>query len=109
LAEPAAQKAVAKLKKNPKSATPKLAEVLQSTNKLGNTHIVEVLTDWVNTSTFDYFIPLLGNDVEIIRQGVSEALSNAENIDPNPLVGKLADSNLSKTAIMNVLRRIKKN
>tara|TARA_B110000240_G_C13310346_1_gene372512 strand:- start:611 stop:748 length:138 start_codon:yes stop_codon:yes gene_type:complete len=45
LAEPAAQKAVAKLKKNPKSATPKLAEILQSTNKLGNTHIVEVLTD----------------------------------------------------------------
>jgi HEAT repeat protein len=103
LAEPAVQKAVAKLKKNPKSSIPKLAEALQSTNKLGNTHIIEVLTDLANTSTLDYFIPLLGNDVEIIRQGVSEALSNAENIDPNPLVGKLADSNLSKTAIMNVL------
>ena len=103
LAEPNIQKAIAKLKKNPKSSIPKLAEALQSTNKLGNTHIIEVLTDLANTITLDYYIPLLGNDVEIIRQGVSEALSKAEKIDPNPLVAKLADPNLSKTAIMNVL------
>ncbi len=38
LAEPNAQKAIAKLKKSPKSSIPKLAEALQSTNKLGNTH-----------------------------------------------------------------------
>ncbi|MFK7793729.1 MAG: HEAT repeat domain-containing protein [Gammaproteobacteria bacterium] len=103
LAEPNVQKAITKLKKSPKSSIPKLAEALQSTNKQGNSHIIEVLTDLASSSTLDYYIPLLGNDVEVIRQGVAEALSQAENIDPNPLVGKLADPNLSKTAIMNIL------
>ena len=104
LAEPAAQKAIAKFKKNPKASIPKLAEALQSSNKLGNTNIIEVLTELASSSTLDYYIPLLGNDVELIRHGVSEALSNAEGIDPNPLVAHLSDPNLSKTAIMNVLK-----
>ncbi len=103
LGEPAIQKAIAKLKKNPKASIPRLAEALQSTNKLANAHIIEVLTDLASTSTLDSYVPFLGDDVEIIRQGVSEALCKAEDIDPNALVGKLADPNLSKTAIMNVL------
>ncbi len=103
LAEPAVQKAIAKLKKNPKSSIPKLAEALQSSNKAGNAHIIEVLTDLASTSTLEHYVPLLGNDVELIRQGVSEALCNAEQIDPNPLVAHLSDPNLSKTAIMNIL------
>jgi len=97
--QPNAQKAVAKLKKNPKSSIPKLAEALQSTNKLANTHIIEILTDLASSATLEYYVPYLGNDVEVIRQGVSEALCKAENIDPNPLVPRLADPNLSKTAI----------
>ena len=103
LAEPAAQKAIAKLKKNPKAAIPKLAQALQSTNKQANRHIIEVLTDMASTSTLDLYIPLLGDDVELVRQGVSEALCNADGIDPNPLVGKLSDPNLSKTSIMSIL------
>jgi len=103
LAEPAVQKAIAKLKKSPKSSIPKLAEALQSSNKAGNANIIEVLTDLASASTLDYYVPLLGNDVELIRQGVSEALCNAEQIDPNPLVACLSDPNLSKTAIMNIL------
>ena len=58
LAELNAQKAIAKLKKSPKSSIPKLAEALQSTNKLGNTHIIEVLTDLANSSTLEYYMML---------------------------------------------------
>ncbi len=103
LADPTVQKAIAKLKKNPKSSIPKLAHALQSSNKQANRHIIEVLTDLASTSTLDIFIPLLGDDVELVRQGVSEALCNADSIDPNPLVGKLSDPNLSKTSIMSIL------
>ena len=103
LADPAAQKALEKLKKNPKSAIPKLAQALQSTNKQANGRIIEVLTDLASSATLDAYIPLLGDDAELVRQGVSEALSKAESIDPNPLVGKLSDPKLSKTAIMNIL------
>lgn len=41
--------------------------------------------------------------MELIRQGVSEALCQADGIDPNPLVHYLSDPNLSKTAIMSIL------
>ena len=103
LAEPAAQKAIAKLKKSPKSSIPKLADALQSSNKAGNENIIEVLTDLASSATLEHYVPLLGNDVELIRYGVSEALCRADNIDPNPLVAKLSDPNISKTAIMNIL------
>ena len=103
LADAAAQKAIAKLKKNPKVAIPKLAQALQTTNRQANSHIIEVLTDLANSSTLEYYFPLLGDDAELVRQGVAEALCKAENLDPNPLVGKLADPNLSKTAIMSIL------
>ena len=103
LADPAAQKAIAKLKKNPKSSIPKLAESLQSSNKAGNANIIEVLTDLASTTTLEYYIPLLGDDSELVRNGVSQSLCDAEQIDPNPLVAQLSDPNLSKTAIMKIL------
>ncbi len=103
LAEPAVEKAIAKLKKNPKASIPRLAEALQSSNKAGNEKIIEVLAELASPSTLEHYVPLLGNDVELIRNGVSEALCKAESIDPNPLVTKLSDPNLSKTAIMNIL------
>ena len=103
LADAAAQKALEKLKKKPKAAIPKLAQHLQTTNKKENKLLIEVLTDLANPTTLDTYIPLLGDDAELIRQGVAEALCNAESIDPNPLVEKLADAELSKPALMSVL------
>ncbi len=103
LTEPGVKKAIAKLAKNPKSSIPKLAEELQSSNKAGHSKIIKVLTDMASTNTLEYYIPLLGHDAEVVRHGVSEALSQADSIDPNPLVSRLSDPNLSKTAIMNIL------
>ena len=103
LADSNAQKALEKLKKKPKSAIPKLAQQLQTTNKKENKLIIEVLTDLANVNTLDAYVPLLGDDSELVRQGVAKALSNAESIDPNPLVEKLADSELSKPALMAIL------
>ena len=103
LADPSAQKALDKLKKKPKAAIPKLAQYLQTTNKKENERLIEVLTDLANPNTLDAYIPLLGDDAELVRQGVADALGKSESIDPNPLVEKLADPNLSKPALMSIL------
>ena len=98
-----AQKALEKLKKKPKSSIPKLALHLETTNKNAKSMLVEVLSDMASTSTQEYYVEYLGNNSEFIRNGVSEALATSDDIDPNPLVSKLADPNLSKPAIMAVL------
>lgn len=103
LADAGAQKALEKLKKKPKAAIPKLAQQLQTTNKKENQLLIEVLSDLANPTTLDVYIPLLADDAELVRQGVAEALARAESIDPNPLVEKLADPNLSKPALMSIL------
>ena len=103
LADSNAQKALEKLKKKPKAAIPKLAQQLQTTNKKENRLIIEVLTDLANANTLDAYVPLLGDDSELVRQGVADALCNAESIDPNPLVEKLAEPELSKPALIAIL------
>ncbi len=103
LADPAAKKALEKLKKKPKAAIPKLAQQLQTTNKKENKILIEILTDLANPSTLDTYIPLLGDDAELVRSGVAIALCESESIDPNPLVEKLAEPELSKPALMSIL------
>lgn len=103
LADAKAQKAVEKLKKDSKAAVPKLAQQLETTNAKIRDLVIEVLVELVNQTSLPYFIPLLGNNSEFIRNGITQALSKSSSFDPSPLVSKLSDPELSIPAIVSVL------
>jgi serine/threonine-protein kinase len=98
-----AQKAIAKLRKNPKVTIPKVADLLNTSSKAEYNRTVDILIELVSPATLEYFILLLCNDSERVRQGATEALSKANDFDPNVLITFLGDDKISKSSVLLIL------
>ena len=57
-----AQKAIAKLRKNPKVTIPKVADLLNTSSKTEYNRTVDILIELVSPATLEYFIHLLCKD-----------------------------------------------
>ena len=97
------QKGIKKLQKIAKSSIPKLADRLETTNKEESKQIIEVLTNLATTENAEFFRPLFSHQNNLVRDGVTEAMSKSNNIDPNRFVDLFEKNNASKPMLITIL------
>lgn len=97
------QNIVRKLQKIGKTSIPKLAERLDTASKKEKKQIIEVLSELASTKFSEYFRPLFSHQSNLVRDGVTEALSRSNNIDPNRLVDLFEKQNVSKPMLISFL------
>ncbi len=97
------QKIIKKLQNIGKTSIPKLAERLETASKEEKRKIIEVLSELATTKFSEYFRPLFSHQSDLVRDGVMEALSRSNNIDPNRLVDLFEKQNVSKPMLISFL------
>ncbi len=101
--EPDYDKNVKKLYKAGKSAIPKLAERFETSNKEEAKQIINILSDLATTENSEYFRPLFSHQSNLVRDGVAEAMSRSQNIDPNRFVDLFEKQDASKPMLITFL------
>jgi eukaryotic-like serine/threonine-protein kinase len=102
-ADPATQKAVAKLKDLGSSAIEAVFGALPEADKNATVSFVEVLTALVSPKTFPQFITGLVEGSPRVVAGISWALTSSRNFPPNLLLDALNTPGISKSAILDVI------
>ncbi len=97
------EKNISKLLKNSKSAIPKLAERFETSSKEETAHIKEILTDLATTQNSEFFRPLFSHQSNLVRDGVADAMSRSQNIDPNRFVDLFEKQDVSKPMLITFL------
>ena len=101
--EPDYQKNIQKLQKIGKSSIPKLAERFETSSKEESKVIVEILSGLATTENSEYFRPLFSHQSNLVRDGVANAMSRSDNIDPNRFVDLFEKQDVSKPMLITFL------
>ena len=103
-ASPAAQKLVAKLKNAGNKAVPKIIDALALSDKTHTMVLVDILGAMVNDKNLDMYREGLADGNERVVSGTAWALSSSTDYNPNSLLDFFDDEEVSKAALIEVLR-----
>jgi len=101
---PDAQKLVAKLKKAGSKAVPKIIDALALSDKSHTMVLVDILGSLVNDKNLDMYREGLADGNERVMSGTAWALSSSTDYNPNSLLDFFDDDEVSKAALIEVLR-----
>jgi len=103
-ASPAAKKLVEKLKKAGSKAVPKIIDALAMSDKTHTMVLVDILSDLINDKNLDMYREGLADGNERVVSGTAWALSSSTVYNPNSLLNFFDDDEVSKAALIEVLR-----
>lgn len=106
---PAAQKLVEKLKKIGPKIIPRVIDALAMTDKSHTMLFVDILASYVNDKTIKYFREGLADGGERVVSGTAWALSSSNNYNANALLDFFDDPEVSKPALIEIIKVHKKN
>ncbi|MBT8066476.1 MAG: HEAT repeat domain-containing protein [Gammaproteobacteria bacterium] len=101
---PSAQKIVTKLKKAGSRAVPKIIDALAMSDKSHTMVLVDILGDLVTDKNLDAYREGLADGNERVVSGTAWALSSSTVYNPNSLLDFFDDDEVSKAALIEVLR-----
>ena len=101
---PAAAKLVEKLKKAGGKAIPKIIDALALSDKTHTMVLVDILGDLVDDKNLELYREGLADGNERVVSGTAWALSSSTVYDPNRLLDFFDDDEVSKPALIEVLR-----
>jgi eukaryotic-like serine/threonine-protein kinase len=101
---PDAQKLVDKLKKAGSKAVPKIIDALALSDKTHTMVLVDILGSLVNDKNLDMYREGLADGNERVVSGTAWALSSSTDYNPNSLLDFFDDDEVSKAALIEVLR-----
>ena len=99
-----AQKAVAKLKSLGPAIVPNIIEALATTDKEHTSTLVNIMASLVSDKSLKYFVDGLADGGERVVAATTWALRNSHDFDANALLEYLADPEVSKPALIDVLK-----
>jgi serine/threonine-protein kinase len=99
-----AQKLVEKLKKAGNKAVPKIIDALAMSDKTHTMVLVDILSDLVNDKNLNMYREGLADGNERVVSGTAWALSSSTVYNPNSLLDFFDDDEVSKAALIEVLR-----
>jgi len=99
-----ARKLIDKLKKAGNKAVPKIIDALALSDKSHTMVLVDILGELVNDKNLDMYREGLADGNERVVSGTAWALSGSTNYNPNSLLEFFEDSEVSKGALIEVLR-----
>ena len=103
-ASPNAQKLVDKLKKAGSKAVPKIIDALAMSDKTHTMVLVDILGSLINDKNIDMYREGLADGNERVVSGTAWALSSSTDYNPNSLLDFFDDEEVSKAALIEVLR-----
>ncbi len=103
-ASPSARKLVDKLKKGGNRVVPKIIDALALSDKTHTMVLVDILGDLVNDKNLDMYREGLADGNERVVSGTAWALSSSTVYNPNSLLDFFDDDEVSKHALIEVLR-----
>ncbi len=101
---PAARRAAEKLKKLGPKSIPKTIDALALSDKNRMMVFVDILASKINDKTLKYFREGLSDGGERVVAGTAWALSSSNNYNPNALLEFFDDPEVSKPALIEILR-----
>jgi len=101
---PNAQKLVEKLKKAGNKAVPKIIDALALSDKSHTMVLVDILGSLVNDKNLEMYKEGLADGNERVMSGTAWALSSSTDYNPNSLLEFFEDEEVSKAALIEVLR-----
>ncbi len=104
-----AQKLIERLKKIGPKVIPRVIDALAMSDKSHTMVFVDILSSYVSDKTLKYFKEGLADGGERVVSGTAWALSSANNYDANALLEFFDDAEVSKPALIEVLKVHKKN
>jgi serine/threonine-protein kinase len=106
---PAAQKTIERLKNIGPKVIPKIIDALAMSDKTHTMVFVDILASHVNDKTLKYFQEGLADGGDRVVTGTAWALSSSNNYNANALLDFLDDPEVSKPALIEVLKVHKNN
>jgi HEAT repeat protein len=103
-ASPSAQKLVDKLKKAGSKAVPKIIDGLALSDKSHTMVLVDILGSLINDKNIDMYREGLADGNERVVSGTAWALSSSTDYNANSLLNFFEDEEVSKAALIEVLR-----
>ena len=103
-ASPEAQKLVEKLKKAGSKVVPKIIDALALSDKSHTMVLVDILGSLVDDKNLDMYREGLADGNERVVSGTAWALSSSTDYNPNSLLDFFDDDEVSKAALIEVLR-----
>lgn len=104
-----AQKLIERLKKIGPKVIPRVIDALAMSDKSHTMVYVDILSSYVNDKTLKFFKEGLADGGERVVSGTAWALSSSNNYDANALLEFFDDAEVSKPALIEVLKVHKKN
>ncbi|MDJ0918543.1 MAG: HEAT repeat domain-containing protein, partial [Woeseiaceae bacterium] len=101
---PGAEKTVNKIKKLGAPAIPAVIDALALSDKTHTMVLVDILSAMANDRTLDQFREGLADGNERVVSGTSWALSSSTDYSPNKLLDFFEDDEVSKGALIDILR-----
>jgi len=101
---PGARRLVAKLKKAGNKAVPKIIDALALSDKSHTMVLVDILSALVNDKNLDLYREGLADGNERVVSGTAWALSSSTDYNANALLDFFDDNEVSKAALIEVLR-----
>jgi len=105
----AAQKLIERLKKIGPKVIPKIIDALAVSDKSHTMVFVDILASQVSDKTLKFYQEGLADGGDRVISGTAWALSSSNNYDPNSLLEFLDDPEVSKVALIEVLKVHKKD
>jgi len=105
----AAQKTIERLKKIGPKVIPKIIDALAMSDKTHTMVFVDILASQVSDKTLKYYQDGLADGGDRVVSGTAWALSSSNNYNPNSLLDFLDDPEVSKPALIEVLKVHKKD
>ncbi len=99
-----AQKLVEKLRKAGNKAVPKIIDALALSDKTHTMVLVDVLGSMINDKNLEMYREGLADGNERVVSGTAWALSSSTDYNPNTLLDFFDDDEVSKPALIEVLR-----
>jgi serine/threonine-protein kinase len=106
---PAAQRVTERLKKIGPKVIPRVIDALAMSDKKHTMVFVDILASQVSDKTLKYFREGLADGAERVVSGTAWALSSSNNYDATALLDFFADDEVSKPALIEVLKVHKKD
>lgn len=106
---PSAQKTIERLKNIGPKVIPKIIDALAMSDKNHTMVFVDILASHVNDKTLKFFQEGLADGGDRVVTGTAWALSSSNNYNANALLDFLDDPEVSKPALIEVLKVHKKN
>ncbi len=101
---PAAHKLVEKLKKIGPKVVPRIVDALAMSDKSHTIVFVDILASYVSDKTLKFYKEGLSDGGERVVKATAWALSSSNNYNPNALLDFFDDKEVSKPALLEVLK-----